>query len=270
MGGQAAVRKQAPRQPGATIASVRPSEVTAVHTRILRLALGAQESRAYWEHVDPSVPRAERAKEAFERRWFGAKSFERVRFLLATFMPRYDAFPSAFGVLRRWPSMDLVTRQIVCHWHLQLSDPMYRRFAGAFLRERGALRDPKLDRHAVLRWVKSEYPGKWAESTCVQFASKLLSAAFQTGIVSRRDPRSLTVPKVPDAALGYILYLLRETRFEGSLTDNPYLASVGLDCDALAQRTRALRGVTLRRMMGLVEFDWAYPDLATWAREVLW
>jgi hypothetical protein len=38
----------------------RPSEATEVHTRILRLALGIEESRSYWEHIDPMVPVAER------------------------------------------------------------------------------------------------------------------------------------------------------------------------------------------------------------------
>jgi hypothetical protein len=121
----------------------------------------------------------------------------------------------------------------------------------------------------VLRWVKAEYPGKWSDSTAVQFASKLLSAATEAGLVAKREPRALTFPKLSDAALAYLLYLLRETRFEGSLTRNPYLASVGLDEDTLASRARALPGVTLRRMMGLVEFEWAYPDLETWAQEVL-
>ena len=46
------------------------------------------------------------------------------------------------------------------------------------------------------------------------------------------------------------------------------LASVGLDEYQLSQRARVLPGVTMRRMMGLVEFDWAYPDLLSWAKEI--
>jgi hypothetical protein len=43
---------------------------------------------------------------------------------------------------------------------------------------------------------------------------------------------------------------------------------VGLDGDALAARARSLPGVTMRRMMSLVEFDWSYPNLETWGEEV--
>jgi hypothetical protein len=121
----------------------------------------------------------------------------------------------------------------------------------------------------VLRWVRSTVPGKWAEATSVQFASKLLSAALEAGLVSRRDPRTVLLPKIGDHALAYLLYLLRETRFDGSLANNPYLASVGLGEDLLAGRAKALPGVSVRHMMGLWEFDWAYPDLSSWGMELV-
>ena len=203
---------------------VGQSETTEIHTRILRLPLAAAESRVYWEHVDPAIVNSVRSKLAFEQRWFGAKSAERVKYLLSSFAARYDAYPNALNVLRQWASMDLSTRQAVCHWHLQLTDPIYRRFTGKYLVERRNRSDARVDRNAVLRWVKSEFPDKWSEATCVQFASKLLSAALEAGLVTKRDPRTIQFPKVMDYALAYWLYLLRETRFEGSLTSNPYLA----------------------------------------------
>jgi hypothetical protein len=203
---------------------------------------------------------------AFEERWFGAKSLERVRYLLASFLPRYDAFPEALAVLRRWRSMDATTRQVLCHWHLQLSDPMYRAFTGTFLVERRGMHDAKVDRDVTLRWVKNTYPERWSEATCVQFASKLLSAASEAGILStKRDPRTLLLPKISDPALAYLLYLLRGVGFAGTLTENPYLSSVGLTEGFLDQRLRALPDVTFHRMAHLVEFEWAAPTLTAWA-----
>jgi hypothetical protein len=254
----------------ATPRSECPSEATEIHTRILHLALGVEESRSYWEHVDPTLPAAERALVAFERRWFGSKSLERVRFLLSNFLTRYDAFPEALAVLRRWRSMNAPTRQLVCHWHLQLSDPLYRRFTGQFLVERRSLREPRVDRDIALRWVKNEVPGRWSESTCVQFAGKLLSAASEAGLITpRRDPRALLLPKVPDVALSYLLHLLREVRFAGTLTENPQLSSVGLVEGFLDQRLRALPGITFRRMAHLTELEWEAPTLAGWAEATL-
>lgn len=245
------------------------SEATLVHTRILRLALGIEESRSYWEHLDVGVPVAKRSLLAFEQRWFGNKSLDRVRFLVANFVDRYDAYPEALGVLRRWQSMDAPTRQVICHWHLQLEDPLYRRFTGSFLvarRDQREAREGQVDRDIVLRWVKQEWPARWAEATNVQFASKLLSAASEAGILSpKRDPRALLTPKVTDLALGYLLHLLRGLRFDGTLTANPYLASVGLMGGLLDQRLRSLPGIVFRRMAHLTEFEWETPTLAAWA-----
>jgi hypothetical protein len=244
----------------------RPAEAVDIHTRILRLALGIEESRSYWEHVDPSIPMPDRARMAFEQRWFGARSLPRVRFLLTSFAARYDAFPDALEVLRRWQGMDLATRIAICHWHLQLSDPLYRRFTGSFLVERRLHPTPSVDRDLVLRWLRSHFPERWSEATYVQFASKLLSAASEAGLLSpRKDPRSLLLPRIPDLALAYLMYLLREIRFEGTLIDNPYLRSVGLDGGFLDQRLRNLPGIRFHRMAHLTEFDWAAPDLITWA-----
>lgn len=250
--------------------SYMPAEETEIHTRILRLALGIEEARAYWAHVDPAVPPGERALVAFEQRWFGGKTLERVKTLLPYLAIRYDAFPEALGVLRRWRQMDPATRQVICHWHAQLSDPIYRRFTGEYLIERRTLRDPKVDRPAVARWIRQSFQGRWSEATILQFASKLLSAASEAGLVSpRRDPRSLIFPKVPDAAIAYLLHLLRTVRLQGSLTENPYVASVGLGDGVLEQRLRAVPSITLRRMGHLVEMDWAYPTLTAWAEASL-
>lgn len=252
-------------EPGA-----KPAEATEVHTRILRLALGVEESREYWEYVDMTVPAAKRPMVAFENRWFGAKSLERTKTLVASFVDRFDRYPEALGVLHRWRAMDASTRQVVCHWHLQLSDPIYRRYTGTYLVERRGLRDPKVDRDSTLRWVQNEYPDRWSTSTCVQFASKLLSAASEAGLVSpKRDPRTLLLPKVPDLALGYLLHLLRGTDFEGTLTENPYLASVGLTDAFLDQRLRGVPGLSYRRMAHLREFDWEHPTLTAWAEATL-
>jgi hypothetical protein len=252
---------------GTAVASA--AEATEIHTRILRLALGIEDSRRYWEHFDPSIPVADRPRVAFEGRWFGAKSMERVRYLLTSFQARYDAFPNALPALARWRSMDVASRQVICHWHAQLSDPLYRRFSDQFLNQRRALPTPRVDRDAVLRWLRTEYPDRWSEATLIQFASKLLSAALEAGLVGKRDPRTLHFPKVSDRALAYLLYLLRGTRFDGTMTANPYLRSVGLDEDLLLSRARSLPGLRIRSMMHLVEIDWTYPDLAAWAREVL-
>ncbi len=244
--------------------SAMGAETTAVHTRLLKCALGVEDSRAYWQHTHPGHDPS--PDEAFAAYWFGAKSLDRIKVLLTNFRARYDAFPDALRALHHWRHMEPDTRTLICHWHLQLSDPMYRAFTGEYLVERReALRDT-ITRDLVVGWVGTQGQARWTMATRIQFASKLLSAACGAGLVgSTRDPRPLTFPRVGDEALTYAMYLLREVAFEGTLLDNPYLRSVGLDGGLLEDRLRALSTLRFSRQGDLVDFGWRYPSLESWA-----
>ncbi|MBT9554537.1 MAG: DUF1819 domain-containing protein [Myxococcales bacterium] len=246
------------------------AEITELHTGLMRLSLALEDSRAYFASVDPSMPLAARLNTAFEQRWFGPKSAARVTYLLRKFAFRYDQFPSALDALRRWTQMEPDARRLVCHWHVQLTDPLYRAFTGQYLVQRRAGPRPTIDYDTVVRWMNDQFASRWSVASCRQFASKLLSAAHEAGLVTTTlDPRPLVTPRVSNTALQYLLYLLRETHFEGSLLDNPYLASVGLMGPALEDRLSHLSSVHFSRMAQLKDLTWAFPDLRTWAEAVL-
>jgi hypothetical protein len=219
----------------------RPSEATVVHTRLLKCTLEVEASRAYWSHGG-SLGGGATARRAFEEYWFGARSLGRIGVLMANLRARFDAYPSALRTLAGWGEMDPDTRRIICHWHLQLSDPLYRAFTGAFLVARHAEARPNVTHSVTVAWVGGQAAGRWNMATRIQFASKLLSSASGAGLVaSLRDPRPLRFPRVGEAALTYLMYLLREVRFEGTLLENPYLASVGLQGGMLDDRLRGSR-----------------------------
>lgn len=233
------------------------AEVQAVHTRILRLTLAVQEARAYWEAVDPEVQGAARVERAFSERWFGNKSLARVKLLLAHFAVRFDRFPEALATLRRWRPTEVGTRPLICHWHLQLADPIYRAFTGTWLPNRLADGRREFDSDTVVRWVGELTQSEWAPATRHGFATKLIRAADEAGLVSGplRGPRTALVPRVPDEALGYVIRLLQLVPHAGTWQDNPYLRSVGLTQDALDTRLRRLPDVHFRRMGDLVELQ---------------
>jgi hypothetical protein len=245
---------------------MKAREATDVHTRLLRCALEIDDCRAYWAHATGRRD----ARVAFEEYWFGARSLARVEVLMANMAVRFDAFPPSLDVLHGWPHMSPDTRHVICHWHLQLADPLYRQFTGTYLVERRQGPRPEVTRDRVVAWMAQHGDGRWTLATRVQFASKLLSAAFSAGLVaSTRDPRPLALPRVSDEALAYLLYLLRDVEFEGTLVDNPYVASVGLEQTLLEDRLRALPGMTFRRQADLVDFGWQHPDLRAWAADTL-
>lgn len=246
----------------------RPKETTEIHTRILRCMLAAEDCYAYWQRVDLSVPADRRPALAFQQRWFGVKSEARVRTLLANMVERFDAFPEALGLLQRLGSVPATLRPWICHLHLQLSDPIYRRFSGEFLPRRREEGYAGVDRGVAARWVESVAPERWSTTTSVKFASNLLSATAEAGLLKgRTDPRKLTVSGVPDAAVGYALYLLRTVEFEGTLSDNPYLRSLGIDVTLFPLAMSRVPGISFRAIGSVQEVDWRYPSLAAWGTE---
>lgn len=259
------VKKQSPEQ-----IAVKPisygTEVRQFHTRILRMSLVVEESRAYWEHLKVDIPKERRAVVAFEERWFGSKSMARVRSLLSEFNHRFDSYPEALEVLRHWCPHDPITRQNICHWHMQLTNPMYRTFSGHFLEQRRLQANPSIDRDIVARWVAQQIEGEMSISTILRMAAGLMASAADAGLCTDNPgTRSLQYPKVTDEALAYWLYFLRHLSFEGSILENSYLASVGLSEGFLEQRLRRSPGLAFTRMGELYDFGWQYPDLKAWA-----
>jgi hypothetical protein len=246
----------------------RAQEAVDIHTRILRVTLAEPECRAYWENIDLAVPPAQRAEIAFEQRWFGAKSMARVQTLLAALADRFDAFPESLSVLCAWPELRAPARVLVCHVHLQLTDPVYRAFTGDFLVKRRASGHLTIGRDQVERWVHETWGDRWAAATRLKFAGNLLTAASEAGLIAAgRDPRPLTPPRISDEGLGYVLYLLHDAVPETSLVDNPYVASLGLTREMLVDRLRAGDVLRIRNLGDVVDVEWAAPSLRQWAEQ---
>lgn len=252
--------------PGADAgAEARMTEATEVHSRLLRCSLCVDESRSYWAHVDPGRLPA-RVEDAFAQSWFGTKSEAWTTELLSNMRVRFDAFPEALRVLARWRTMTFETRRLICHLHLQLTDPLYRAFTGEFLAERREGLHAVVPRQAVVDWVAEHGPSRWALKTQLQFASRLVTCALAAGLLGgKRDPREVVSPRVPDEALAYLLHLLRSVAFRGSFVNNPYLASLGIVGGHVADRFRALSSIEFRQMGDVHEIEWRYADLASWA-----
>lgn len=253
--------------------SPHPAEATGIHTRILRCMLAVDDSYAYRQHADLRVPiteRAERAGRAFEQRWFGTKSEARVRTLMTDMAERFDAYPEALALLHELGTIPANLRPLLCHLHTQLADPLYRRFTGEMLPTRREQGLTTIDRDTVTRWVDGLAPGRWSSTTCIKFASNLLATALDAGLVDgRRDPRKLTLSPVPEVILGYALYLLRDVRIEGSLTENPYLRSLGVTPEMLRLLAPRIPGVRFAALGGVTELSWLEPGLRAFGRRYL-
>lgn len=245
-----------------------PAEATAHSARLTKCGIEIDECRAWWAHADRTACAS--PQRIFDEYWFGAKSVARIEVLVRSMRLRFDAYPSALVTLHRWPHMSAETRRLICHWHLQLSDSLYRSFTGDYLPSRRLMPASDVTRPMVVAWVAGQSGIAWSLPTRTQFATNALSAACAAGLVAgKRDPRAVTLPAVPNDALGYLLHLLREIEYEGTLLDNPYLSSVGLVGPALDDRLRSLPGVRFRRQGDLADFGWEHGSLEAWHEAVI-
>ena len=252
-------------EPATRLLRTPPAEATFFHTRILRCTLAVDDSYAYWRRVDPDASAAVSARVAFEARWFGMKSEARVRTLVTDMAERFHAFPEALALLHALETVPSHLRPLICHVHTQLADVIYRRFTGELLPTLRAQGVTGIDRRTAGDWVDGLAPGRWALTSSVKFGANLLSTAFEAGLVGgRRDPRALKLVTVPDVMLGYVLYLLRGVSFEGTLTDNPYLRSLGVTAASFGSYAPRIPGIRYAELGGTAELVFTEPDLRTW------
>jgi len=247
------------------------SEATTWHSRILRVTLSVEESAVFWQRAGPDETSAQLNVRAFEERWYGSRSEERVRKLHEDFAARYT-YPGAREALARWSSagMPVEAQRIVAHWHLQLADPLYRLFTGTWLVERRGTGHATVDRDVVGRWLQDTLAGDYSAATRQMFAGKLLTAAGQAGLLTGGTTRALQFPTCPLEPLGYLLYLLRNVSIEGTSLDNPYLRSlemVGPRLEARLVEGQLAGWWRYARMGELVEFRWTWPDVVAWRQE---
>ena len=244
----------------------RPAEVTKIHTQIMKCDLILEESRTYWQHYIAGRTLDQEAQAAFHSYWFGSCNMRWVRLLLSNLHARFVAYPTSLLVLQQWQEMTLEEQRLICHWHLQLADPMYRRFTSELLPSRMIFHPPSITRDHVIQWVSELGGTRWAPSSMTQIASKLLSCSRDVGLtVGTKEPRLLRYPRISRKALTYLLYLLRQIDFEGSFLENPYLRSVGLEGLSLEREILACDALLLRRMGDITELEWRYPTLESWA-----
>ena len=243
----------------------RPAETTSLHTRLMKYTLELDSARTWWAQRE-NADAADVVERAFAGAWFGAKSLPRVRVLVSNLRSRFNAFPEALSVLRRWRDMQPGTRALIAHWHTQLTDPLYRQFTGEYLVARHDTSRGDVTRDMVIRWVGEHGQGRWTMASRAQLATQLMVTAKAAGLIENlKDPRRLVFPRVDDDALTYLLYLLRGTTIAGTLIDNPYLASVGLMPRFADERFRTLSALRFTRQGDLVDFAWVQESLTAWA-----
>lgn len=150
-------------------------------------------SQTFWSRAEAGEGAKDRWLRAREQAWYPALSEARLRYVMSELERRFPT--RALTALDKWrPNQGQAP--LVCHWHLQWSDPLYRDFSSGFLVGAWAKLDARVCVSDVDQWLaqRGSHPD-WLPSTRRRLASGLLSAACEAGFLkgSGRDKELRTV-----------------------------------------------------------------------------
>jgi hypothetical protein len=163
---------------------------------------------------------------AHEERWFGDLTASRLKYLIGQLQKRFP-YP-ARELLGFQPRPEAHQNTLICHWHLQLTDPLYREYASSFLLGCWSGPTTSVSIDSSEAWVQRQsLAQKWAASTQRRMASGLLSAATDAGLVARtgRNERELKLPTVDSRDIAYLKKLLQAAGAANNI--ETYLMSLG-------------------------------------------
>jgi hypothetical protein len=167
---------------------------TVEHTGLLRMGLEVAHSVEYWRRSEPREKAAERRTRAAAERWYPELSPARLRALLSELEKRFPE--PAMKALRQWRPDQERQAPLICHWHLQCRDPLYREFTSYYLVEAWA-QPGGVSVAAVQGWLEQRGSHReWAVSTRRRLAGGLVAAASRAGFLkgagALREPHAVT------------------------------------------------------------------------------
>ena len=200
-------------------------EVSTPHTGLLRLGLATAYSVAFWTRATEDLEVSEMARAAEEQQWFGEISSSRVRYVVRQLQKRFP-YPTR-ELLGFQPRSDTSGDALICHWHLQLHDPLYRDYTSLYLLRCWSGPTTSVTIDETEKWVRTRPSARdWKSNTQRRMASGLMSAATEAGLLAKtgREERELKLPNVQFIDREYLEKLMQLAGVDDA---DPYFASVG-------------------------------------------
>ncbi len=203
-------------------------EVNQEHTGLLRMGLEVDSSVTFWSRAEPGESASARRSRAIAEGWFSGLSEVRQKYLLSELGKRFP--DGVLPALKAWKPEQESQSSLVCHWHLQWSDPLYRVFCTDFWVSRWASPEATIDNKAVQGWLeKRGSHTDWSPSTLRRLASGLLSAVTDAGLCqgSGKNRRELRVLQATPKSLAYLMAFLSQQADTG-VSEDAYLCGISV------------------------------------------
>jgi hypothetical protein len=249
--------------------------VTTPHTRIKKVGPRLDLARAYIRYANPDDGIAIQRQKAWDEHWFGFLSEPMFKQVLPAFHQRFGQYTSILKTLKGWLEYELEAHdfRLICHLHIQLTDPLYRWVTGTYMPQRYAEGYDEITTMVTFRQIQENGGESFSPPSLNKLSSCILSAARDNGLLKGKAKKSFDRPLVSVTFLGYLIHVLRLFQFPLSdLPTSPYIQSVVRDSTQL--RPLLLEG----QRRGWWEFNWGqqlfsitprFDDLQSWYQEAI-
>jgi hypothetical protein len=199
------------------------------HLTMVNLPARIRETKAYIQNYSEKMTRSELKKIAWDEAWFGFLGDRIFSVLISGLYNRFGQFPKLISVLKDWidNGIEHYDFNLVCHLHIQLTDPYYRWLTGEYLPERLGAGLGSFNAEIIQPDFISYSTKELKANTFRRLLSNLLRSAVECGLLSGKEHRHFETPIVSTRFFGYLVYTLQEFNFPMSdLCDSPYIKSI--------------------------------------------
>ena len=226
---------------------------TTEHTTMIRMAGRISESKTYIQNFSEGLTNKALKEAAWNENWFGFMGDSIFSCMMTGLFRRFGEYPKLTKILQQWidAGIEHYDFRLICHLHIQLSDPYYRWLTGEYLPDREQSNLGEFNADLIHVDFAKQSTKELKANTSQRLLKNLIRSADECGLLSGTVNKKIECPIVSTKFFAYIIYVLQEFSFPMSeLPESPYIKSVCHDEEKL--KRLLIEG----QRLGWWEFNW--------------
>lgn len=175
------------------------------HFHAYRVAARLKESIEYIQKVRLEESQTEISNRAIREAWFGSKSKDMTRRIVAYMYARYSIYKTGLRILKNSiEDLEAYDFRMISHFHLQLADPYYRWLTGVYFPKRKQDGFTNVTPDVLIPEFAKVVESDLKPVSIRTYCSKVLTTAKDVGLLKGKTKKEFDSPILSEKALLYI------------------------------------------------------------------
>lgn len=246
-------------------------------TTMMKVGARLDETRSYLNYFDINNDLKIQKEKAWNEQWFGFLPEQILETVVYSLYQRFGQFSLMTKVLKSWLNKGLDNHdfKLICHFHIQLTEPFYRWATGQYFSQRYNEAYDDIPSTVLAKQLEKAFMKEkdLSSQSYQRLAIGILSTARDLGLLKGKAQKLFAKPLVSIEFLGYLIYTLQHFMFPfAELPSSPYIQSI------LRDESQLKRLLTEGQRKNWWEFNWdhglfsLYPkfsDIEQWYKEAI-